>query len=104
MVLDGNPEYGCEFEPIDFVKFAEACGAKGFNIENPKKCSSTLEEALNAPGPAIIEAVVDQFEPPLPPKITIKQAKQFAKSLIKGEPNREKIAWTITSDKVREII
>ena len=104
MVLDGNPEYGCEFEPIDFVKVAEACGVKGFNIENPKKCRSTLEEALNFPGPAIIEAVVDQFEPPLPPKITIKQAKQFAKSLIKGEPNREKIAWTITSDKVREII
>ena len=82
MVLDGNPEYGCEFEPIDFVKFAEACGANGYHIDNPKKCASTLEEALNAPGPAVIEAVVDQFEPPLPPKITVKQAKHFARSLI----------------------
>ncbi|MFZ0455150.1 MAG: thiamine pyrophosphate-dependent enzyme [Ignavibacteriaceae bacterium] len=104
MVLDGNPEYGCEFEPIDFVKFAESCGVKGFRIDNPKQCGSTLEEALNYKGPAVIEALVDQFEPPLPPKITVKQAKKFAKSLIKGEPNRERIALTITSDKVRELI
>jgi pyruvate dehydrogenase (quinone)/pyruvate oxidase len=104
MVLDGNPEYGCEFEPIDFVKFAEACGATGYHIDNPKKCSSILEEALNTPGPVIIEAAVDQFEPPMPPKATIKQAKHFAKALIKGEPNREKIAWTVASDKVRELI
>jgi pyruvate dehydrogenase (quinone)/pyruvate decarboxylase len=25
----GNPAFGCELGPIDFVKFAEACGAEG---------------------------------------------------------------------------
>jgi pyruvate dehydrogenase (quinone)/pyruvate oxidase len=40
----------------------------------------------------------------LPPKVTSKQAKHFAKSLLKGQPNREKIALTIASDKVREMI
>ena len=30
MAFLGNPEYGVEFSPIDFVKFAEACGGKDF--------------------------------------------------------------------------
>jgi pyruvate dehydrogenase (quinone)/pyruvate oxidase len=104
MVFLGNPEYGCELEPINFAMFAEACGGKGFTIENPKKCGAVLEKALNTEGPVIIEAVVDPYEPPLPPKVTSKQAKHFAKSLLKGQPNREKIALTIASDKVREMI
>ncbi len=104
MVFNGNPEYGVDLEPIDFAAFANACGGTGFTIENPKECGSTLKEALSTKGPVIVEAVVDPFEPPMPAKATVKQAKQFAKSLIKGEPNREKIAWTVTSDKVRELI
>ena len=104
MVMNGNPEFGVKLEPIDFVKVAEACGGKGFSINNPKNCGELLEKALNTEGPVLIEAVVDPFEPPLPPKATYKQAKHLTKSLIKGEPNREKIAWTIASDKVRELI
>ncbi|AUB42592.1 Acetolactate synthase large subunit or other thiamine pyrophosphate-requiring enzyme [Nostoc flagelliforme CCNUN1] len=44
------------------------------------------------------------MEPPLPPKITLEQATKFAESLAKGEPNREKIALTILSDQVRQLI
>jgi pyruvate dehydrogenase (quinone)/pyruvate oxidase len=47
----------------------------------------------------VIEAVIDPFVPPMPPKISVEQATQFAKSLLKGEPNREKIAWTVLRDK-----
>jgi pyruvate dehydrogenase (quinone)/pyruvate oxidase len=104
IVFLGNPEFGVELHPIDFVKFAEACGGKGYTIENPKKCRAILEKALNTDGPVIIEAIVDPFEPPMPPKVTAKQAKNFTKSLIKGQPNREKIVLTIASDKVRELI
>ena len=32
MVFLGNPEFGVELEPIDHVKLAEACGARGFRI------------------------------------------------------------------------
>jgi pyruvate dehydrogenase (quinone) len=52
----------------------------------------------------IIDAVVDPFVPPMPPKITLAQASNFAESLARGEPNRAKIAWTVLSDKVRELI
>jgi pyruvate dehydrogenase (quinone) len=104
MVFLGNPEYGCELQPIDFAAFARACGGTGFSVADPAECGATLDEALNHPGPVVVEAVVDPYEPPMPPKITRDQATKFAKSLIRGEPNREKIALTVLSDKIRELI
>jgi pyruvate dehydrogenase (quinone) len=104
MIFLGNPEYGCELHPIDFAAFARACGATGFTIEAPEDCGPTLEKALATPGPVIVEAVVDPFEPPMPPKITLDQATKFAQSLAKGQPHRGKIALTVLSDKVRELI
>ena len=104
MVFLGNPEYGCDLQPIDFAAYARACGAKAFTIEDPETCGSMMEEALAEPGPVLIEAVVDQFEPPMPAKVKAKQALHIAESLVRGEPNRGKIALTIASDKVRELV
>lgn len=59
---------------------------------------------LNSPGPAILEAVVDPFEPPLPAKIQPEQALHFAESLARGEPSLREIALTVASDKVREMV
>ena len=104
MVFLGNPEYGVELHPIDFAEYAHACGAIGFTLEEPAECRDTIKEFLNAPGPAILQAVVDPFEPPLPAKIKAEQALHFAESLARGEPNRSKIALTVASDKVHEMI
>jgi pyruvate dehydrogenase (quinone)/pyruvate oxidase len=104
MVFLGNPEYGCELQPIDFVTVAQGFGVKGFRADDPKKCGEVLRQALATPGPVLVEAVVDPHEPPMPPKITVKQATQFAKSLASGTPNAGKIALTVASDTVREII
>ena len=104
MVFLGNPEYGCELHPIDFALFAEACGGTGITIEDPAECGDALDAALAAPGPVVVQAVVDPLEPPLPAKTTLKQMKHFAESLIRGEPNRERIALTVLADKVRELI
>jgi pyruvate dehydrogenase (quinone) len=104
MVFLGNPEYGVELQPIDFAAFARACGGNGFTIEDPKTCGAQLEEALNTPGPVIVDAVVDPFEPPMPPKVTPEQALKFAKSLAKGQPKRMKIAATVAEDVVKEMI
>jgi pyruvate dehydrogenase (quinone) len=104
MAFLGNPEYGCELHPIDFAAFARACGGKGYTIEDPAACGDILDQALAEPGPVIIEAVVDPHEPPMPAKASLGQVKHLAQSLIKGTPNRKKIALTIASDKVREIV
>jgi pyruvate dehydrogenase (quinone)/pyruvate oxidase len=104
MVFLGHPEYGCELAPIDFAAFARACGGTGFTVEDPKDCGRVLDEALAMPGPVIVEAVVDPYVPPMPPKVTLKQATKFAEALAKGTPNRDKIALTVLSDKVRELV
>ena len=104
MVFLGNPEFGCDLQPIDFAAFARACGGIGFTIEDPQDCGDILRTALETNGPVIVEAVVDPFEPPMPPKVTLEQASKFAQSLARGEPNRDKIALTVLSDKVRELI
>jgi pyruvate dehydrogenase (quinone) len=104
MVFLGNPEYGVDLHPIDFAAFARACGGSGFSVEDPAQCGSAMEDFLNAPGPALLQAVVDPFEPPMPAKVKAEQALHFAESLARGEPNRKKIALTTLSDKVRELI
>jgi pyruvate dehydrogenase (quinone) len=104
MVFLGNPEFGCELQPIDFAAVARACGAEGLRIEDPQECGAVLDRALNTPGPVLVEAVVDPNEPPLPPKTTAKQARHFAESLMRGTPNRGKIALTVASDTVRELV
>jgi pyruvate dehydrogenase (quinone) len=104
IVFLGNPEYGVDLYPIDFAKFAEACGGTGFVIENPEDCGEIMEQALNTPGPVIIEAIVDPYEPPMPPKTTLKQAAHFAEGLLRGEPERGLIIKTVVADKIRELI
>jgi pyruvate dehydrogenase (quinone) len=104
MVFLGNPEYGCDLNPIDFAGFAKACGGTGFRIEDPKECGRIVETALRTKGPVLIEAVVDPFEPPMPPKVTLDQAEKLGKALAKGTPNRKEITLTIASDKVREMV
>jgi len=104
MVFLGNPEFACDLQPIDFAAYARACGGAGIVIDDPKLCGDAVAKALSTPGPVLVEAIVDPFEPPMPPKIQAKQAVKFAKALARGEPKRMKIATTILEDKVRELV
>ncbi len=104
MVMLGNPEYVCDLQPFDFVKYAEACGVAGFRIDDPATCADILKQALFVEGPAVIEAVVDPFEPPFPAHIDFQQAKAFMESIVRGTPDAMAIMKTVMKDKAREII
>jgi pyruvate dehydrogenase (quinone) len=104
VVMEAEPEYGVELQPIDFAGFARCCGAAGFTIERPEDAESILRQALAHPGPAIIEAVVDPNEPPLPGNISAEQTLHFAEALAKGEKDRWKIIKTVLEDKIREVV
>ena len=104
IVFLGNPEYGCELQEINFAKYAEACGGLGFTVERPEDIRPALASAMESGQPSIVEVYVDPFEPPMPPKITIKQAAHFAEALIEGQPNGGRIALTIFRDKLNELI
>ena len=104
MVFLGNPEYNVALQPIDFVKFAEACGGSGFHVEEPDQVGHVLDHALATPGPAVIEAVVDPYEPPMPARISSEQALHLAQALARGEPRRGKIAETLFRDKFNDVL
>ncbi|MFN3325701.1 MAG: thiamine pyrophosphate-dependent enzyme [Bryobacteraceae bacterium] len=104
MVFLGNPEFGCDLQPIDFARFAEACGATGITIDDPRNCGALIDKALKTPGPVVVDAIVDPYEPPMPGKVSLEQAAKLAESLAKGTPHRGKIALTVASDKVRELV
>jgi pyruvate dehydrogenase (quinone)/pyruvate oxidase len=104
MVFLGNPEFGCELQKVDFAAVARGFGAEGFSIDDPADLSRVMSEAFAINGPVVIDATVDTHEPPMPPRVTRDQAVKFAQALMKGEPNREKIALTVISDKVRQMV
>jgi pyruvate dehydrogenase (quinone)/pyruvate oxidase len=104
MVFLGNPEYGCDLQPIDFAAVARACGATGVRLEDPARCADVISAALAVPGPVVVDAIVDPNEPPMPPKIKPQQALHMAEALAKGEPDRKNIIRTLLEDKVREMV
>src|SRR5579884_1451460 len=104
IVFLGNPEYGVELQPADFAAWARAAGAQGFCVDDPRQMDQVMQQFLATPGPAVLEAVVDPNEPPMPPKIKAEQARKFAKALLRGQPEGGRIALTIFRDKVDELI
>jgi pyruvate dehydrogenase (quinone) len=63
----GNPSFGCDLSPIDFVAFARACGAEGYRCERPEEVRPAVQAALSSPRPALVEAIVDPDERPTDP-------------------------------------
>ncbi len=104
MALSGNPEFGVELQPIDFAGVAMSCGVAGFTVERPDDVASTLQKALEHPGPAVVQAVVDANEPPMPGHISTEQALNFAKALARGQREAWKVISTIAEDKIREVV
>jgi pyruvate dehydrogenase (quinone) len=104
MAFEGNPEFGVELQPIDFAAVAMGCGAAGFTVERPDEVASTLQTALAHPGPAVVQAVVDPNEPPLPGHVTTEQALKFAKALARGQKDAWKVIKTLAEDKIREVV
>jgi thiamine pyrophosphate-dependent acetolactate synthase large subunit-like protein len=103
LVLTGYPEFGVDLQPIDFAMAARAMGAAGFRIEQPQQARSTMAEALAHPGPAVIEAVIDPNEPPMPPNFTIEQGVHFAEALIKGQPQAVAVTERVAVEGIRQV-
>ncbi len=88
-VMEGDPKFEAsqEIPNVPYHKFAELIGLKGIYVDDPDHVSSAWEQALDADRPVVIEFKTDPEVPPLPPHITLKQAKAFTASLIKGDPD-----------------
>jgi acetolactate synthase-1/2/3 large subunit len=52
----------CQMENPDFVKVAEAYGARGLRVTEPKDVHDALQEMIRADGPVFLDAVVEPEE------------------------------------------
>ncbi|MTT31348.1 pyruvate oxidase [Terrilactibacillus sp. BCM23-1] len=75
----GQLTYAIDFQDIDYAKFAEACGGKGFRIEKYEDLRPAFEKAKTAGVPVILDVTVDVDAAPLPGKIVMDEAKGYAK-------------------------
>ncbi|ATB29805.1 thiamine pyrophosphate-requiring protein [Melittangium boletus] len=86
-VMNGDPEYKASQDIPDFpyARYAESIGLRGIKVDKPEQLADAWDRALTADRPVVLEAYVDPDVPPLPPHITLEQAKQFSAALLKGD-------------------
>src|SRR5204862_63838 len=77
-----------ELPDMNYAQFAELAGLRGIRVERPGDVAGAWDEALSADRPVVIDALTDPSVPPLPPHITLKQAKAMMFALAKDDPDR----------------
>lgn len=50
---------GVDFGPIDYIKYAEAFGARGMMIRTPGEIAPVMKKAFDTPGPVLVGVPVD---------------------------------------------
>ena len=88
-VMEGDPKFEASqnLPNVPYHKFGELIGFKGIYVDDPDRLASAWQEALAADRPVVLEVKTDPNVPPLPPHITLEQAKKFVSMLVKGDPD-----------------
>jgi pyruvate dehydrogenase (quinone) len=88
-VMEGDIKFEAsqDLPEFNYAQYADSLGFKGIRVDNPDHLADAWDEALHADRPVVFEAMTDGNVPVLPPHITLEQAKNFATSLLKGDPN-----------------
>jgi pyruvate dehydrogenase (quinone) len=104
--MEGNPKFEGSQDLPDFpyARYAELVGLRGIKVETPDRVGPAWDEALAADRPVVYEAVTDPEVPPLPPHITIEQAKALSSALFAGDPNAGRIIKESFKQKVQEFL
>lgn len=100
-VMNGDPKFEAtqQIPDVSYSRFAELIGLTGIFVDKPDEVGRAWDRALASDRPVILEAYTDPNVPPLPPHITLKQARAFASSLL-GEPERS----SVLRDTAREVM
>ena len=88
-VMEGDVKFNAsqQLPNVPYHKFAELIGFKGIYVDDPGKVGAAWDEALGSDQPVLIEAKTDPEVAPLPPHITLEQARKFTSMLLKGAPD-----------------
>ena len=105
-VMEGDPKFAASQDvPVfDYARFAGQLGLKGLRVESPDAIGAAWDEAFAADRPCVVDVVTDPEVPPLPPHITLEQAKMFALSVAKGDPGRRGMIEQSFKDKLAEFL
>jgi pyruvate dehydrogenase (quinone) len=105
-VLEGDVKFEASQDIPDFpyARYAELLGFRGIRVERADDVGPAWDDALAADRPVVVDAVVDPEVPPLPPHITLEQAKSFAVSVAKGDPARAAMIERTLRDKLSEYL
>ena len=89
-VMEGDPKFEAsqQIPDVAYHKFAELIGLKGLFVDDPARLGAALDEAFASDRPVVLEVKTDPNVPPLPPHITVKQARAFASTLLQGDPEQ----------------
>ena len=87
-IMQGDPKFDAtqQLPDVPYHKFAELIGLKGIFCDSPDTLAAAWDEALAADRPVVLEVRTDPNVPPLPPHITLEQARNFTSMLVKGDP------------------
>ena len=101
-VQAGDPKFEAaqQLPDVAYAAFAELVGLRGIRVDDPERVGPAWDEALAADRPVVLEVVTDPNVPPLPPHISLKQARTFAQSLAKGEPE----IGSVLANTARELV
>jgi pyruvate dehydrogenase (quinone) len=104
--MEGDPKFEGSQELPDFpyARYAEMLGLKGIRVDTADRVASAWDEALASDRPVVYEAVTDPEVPPLPPHITIEQAKALTSALLKGDPSAGQIVKQSFKQKAQEFL
>ena len=88
-VMSGDPKFEAsqQIPDVPYHRFGELLGLKGIYVDNPDRMGAAWEEALAADRPVVLEVKTDPEVPPLPPHITLKQARAFTSAIFAPDPN-----------------
>jgi len=85
--LAGDPKFEASQNLPDFpyADYARSLGLDGIRVDSPDAVAAAWDRALAADRPFLFEAVTDPNVPPLPPHISLEQAKSFTSSVLKRD-------------------
>jgi pyruvate dehydrogenase (quinone) len=88
-IIEGDPKFDASqrIPNVPYHRFAEMIGLRGIYVEDPERLGSAWDAALASDTPVVLEVKTDPEVPPLPPHITLQQARNFSLALAKGDPN-----------------
>ncbi len=104
-VLEGDPKFEAAQTLPDFpyARYAELIGLRGLRVETPGEIAAAWDAALSADRPFVLEAITDPEVPPLPPHITLDQAKAVTSALLKRDAGSLGIIRQSLRDKLSEL-